>query len=334
VTEEGRKLTLYLRESDRVGEGLVSDQLFDLFQRAGLRVSVLLRGVEGFGRSSLVESERLETLADDLPLVAVAVDEVGRIDQVLPDVRRLMTGGLVTVERARLVTTAEVPAQPDLDLGAKLTVYCGRSERSAGRPAARALIDHVRAHGADAGSVLLGLDGTVHGVRRRARFLSGNADVPVMVVAVGSHGVVCEALPGVMSMLDDPVVTLERVAIADAPAPTAGEPGWRQKLMVHCGAEASSAGRPLHLAALAAVRAHGLAGATSLRGTWGFAAGSPAHGDSARRLRRRTPVLTVAVDRAESIAEAWPHLRSLVAGQGIVTREWVPVVERIGGGPG
>jgi len=330
VTEDVRKLTLYLRESDREPGGrLVADALFDLFQRSALRVSVLVRGVEGFGRSGLVESERLETLAVDLPLVAVAVDRPQRIEHVLGEVRSLMSSGVVTVERARLVTDA-VPEPKGGSTAAKLTVYCGRAERAEGGSAARAVIEHAQIHGASAGSVLLGLDGTVHGVRRRARFASRNADVPLMVIVVGPDQAIAAARPGIVEMLNDPVVTLERVAIGDPPpmpADAAEGSQWWQKLMVHCGADASSGGRPLHLAVLDRLRTEGLAGATSMRGYWGFAAGSRPHGDSARALRRRTPVLTVAVDRAQAVERAWPALQSLVAAGGVLTREWVPVVD-------
>jgi PII-like signaling protein len=235
---------------------------------------------------------------------------------------------VVTVERARLVTDAEPEPEP-AGPAAKLTVYCGRAERTACGSAARAVIEHARMHGATAGSVLLGLDGTVHGVRRRARFASRNADVPLMVIVVGPGGAIAAARAGIVEMLDDPVVTLERVAIGDPPPKPADDSDsqWWQKLMVHCGADASSDGRPLHLAVLDAIRAEGLAGATSLRGNWGFAAGSRPHGDSARALRRRTPVLTVAIDRPQAVERAWPALESLVAAEGVVTREWVPVVD-------
>ena len=327
MSEDGLKLTSYLRESDRCGAGLVADALFDLFERAGLRVSVLVRGVEGFGRSRLAHSERLETLAGDLPLIAVAVDRRERVERVLPEVTRLMRGGIVTVERARLVADRS-SVEPDPGAAAKLTVYCGRGERVAGGSAARAVIDHARQHGAVAGSVLLGLDGTVHGTRRRARFLSHNAGVPLMVIVVGGAPAIASAMPGISALLDDPVVTLERVAVdLHPPARIDGDP-W-QKLMVHCGADAMIGSRPLHLVLLERLREEGLAGATSLRGAWGFAAGSAPHGDSVRSLRRRTPVLTVAIDRLPQVDRAWPALRSLVAGHGVITREWVPAFEVI-----
>ena len=35
-------------------------------------------------------------------------------------------------------------------------------------------------------AVLLGVDGTLHGTRQRAKFFSGNADVPMMVISIGS----------------------------------------------------------------------------------------------------------------------------------------------------
>ena len=44
------------------------------------------------------------TLSEDLPLTAVAVDTRARIEAVLDPTARLLTSGLVTLERARLLT--------------------------------------------------------------------------------------------------------------------------------------------------------------------------------------------------------------------------------------
>jgi PII-like signaling protein len=48
--------------------------------------------------------------------------------------------------------------------------------------------DLLHRRGVAGATVLLGVDGTAHGERKRARFLGGNTDVPMMIIAVGSGG--------------------------------------------------------------------------------------------------------------------------------------------------
>ena len=50
-------------------------------------------------------------------------------------------------------------------------------------------------HGVAGATVLLGVDGTAHGERRRARFFGGNAGVPLMVISVGEEDALAAALP-------------------------------------------------------------------------------------------------------------------------------------------
>ncbi len=327
MIEDAVKLTLYFRDSDRVRGHLAADLLFDLLERSQVRYSVLLRGIEGYGGSRQSHSDRLEALAGDLPLIAVAVDRRDRIEAMLPEARAAMAGGLLTLEAARLIDLeAGAPAIVGGEL--KLTVYCGRSAQVDGRSTARAVVDHARANGAAAATVLLGLDGTVRGGRRRGRFFSRNRDVPVMVEVVGSAAPLSAALPGLCGLLVDPVVTLERVSLASPGEVTDADDQPWQKLTVHSGAQAMVGDRPLHLALLDLVRSQGIAGATSLRGVWGFSASDAPHGDSAFSLRRRTPMVTVALDHGEAIEPVLPAVCALVGSSGVVSRESVLVVER------
>ena len=111
--KDSLKLTVYFGESDRIGHRLVSDELFDAFERAGLQAAVLMRAVEGFGIKHKLRTQRFLTLSEDLPLVAVAVDERAAIEAVLPDVQQLIDGGLITLERAACRTaTSAAPTWP------------------------------------------------------------------------------------------------------------------------------------------------------------------------------------------------------------------------------
>ena len=326
------KLTVYLNESSRSGSELACDRLMALFERARVRTSILLRGIEGFGGHHRLHADRLETAALNPPLVAVAVDAPGRIEALVPQVFNLLPSGLVTTERAWFLGV-EDPARslPAVAHDAvRLTVYCGRGEQAAGTLVHRAITAHLRSAGVDGATAFLGVDGTVHGRRARARFFSRNADVPVMIVAVGGRAQVRRSLTSVHRLAGDPIVTMEGIRVCKrdgrliAPPPTPPDGGGiARKLMVWAAGDTHAGGEALHYALVDRLRRSGASGATSLRGVWGYRGNGPAHGDSARSLRRSSPVVTVAIDRRGGDGD-WRLVDELTATAGLVTSELVP----------
>lgn len=328
MSDDWLKLTAYLGERDRAGGGFLADALTEIYARHELRTSLLLRGVEGFGARHRLHTDRLLSLSEDLPLVSVAVDVRARIEAALADAERLALRGLLTLERVRMLDGAAEAAGPADDSGeeAKLTLYLGRHERAGAIPAYEAVVALLRRHGIAGATVLLGVDGTAHGVRRRAAMLGRNADVPVMVVAVGAVERIRAALPELRAMPLRPLVTLERVRVCkhDGPRPAgadAAPSGAWNKLTVYSGEQGPPAGRPLHHQLVRALRAAGAAGATSLRGIWGYHGDHEPQGDVFWQLRRRVPVVTVVIDSAARIARWFAIADELTAGNGLVTSE-------------
>jgi PII-like signaling protein len=191
------KLTTYFGERDRTERGLLADDLLDLYGRHRVRTSVLLRGIEGFGRNHRLRTDRLLTLSEDLPVVSVAVDTRERIEAMLPEVLAIERRGLLTLERARLLT-GEIPRielPEELHEATKLTVYVGRQERVYRTAAFAAVCELLHRRGLSGATVLLGVDGTRHGERARARFFGRDADVPMMIIAVGPGERIAYVLP-------------------------------------------------------------------------------------------------------------------------------------------
>ncbi len=333
MSAESVKLTVYFGESDRVEGHLLSDALLDLFEAQGLHAAVLLRAVEGFGLAQTLRTDRFLSLSEDLPLVAIAVDERPRIEALLPRVTELVEGGLVTLERVRLLQGERDGVEPHAET--KLTVYLGRDERVGGRVAFHELLERLHALGLAGATVLLGVDGMAHRRRRRARFFARNDDVPVLVVSIGRDKTIARALPVLDELLAEPIVTLERVRVCKRDGALLADPGrpperddaglrvW-QKLTVLAGEQARAAGRPLHVELIRRLREAGGSGATTLRGIRGFSGDHPPHGDRLFRLRREVPVLTTIVDSPERIDE-WFRIVDAVTGEaGLVTSELVP----------
>ena len=71
------------------------------------------------------------------------------------------------------------------------------------------------------------------------------------------------------------------------------------------------------------LRAAGAAGATALRGHWGYHGDHAPHGDLFWHLRRRAPVVTVVVDTPANIARWFEIVDELTQETGLVTSEMV-----------
>jgi PII-like signaling protein len=331
---DGLKLTVYFAERDRAGGAFLADALAGVYERHELRASVLLRGVMGIGARHALQSELSLTLSESLPAVSVAVDRRERIERALPEVMALAEHGLVTLERARVLAAEQLrddvraPAE-DLGEAVKLTAYGGRGS---GRLHAVGALQRAGLAGA---TVLAAVDGTLHGERRRARFLGRDAGVPLMVLAVGAPAALGGVLPALAGMLDDPVVTLERVQIcrthgrpARPPRQVAerdaeGRPIWQQ-LTVHSEGQTRHDGRPLHVQLIRRLRQEGAAGATVLRGELGFFGDQRPSGDRLLSVRRHAPVTTVIIDTPAAVRSLWPMIEELTAEAGLVTCELVP----------
>jgi PII-like signaling protein len=318
------KLTTYLGERDRSGGRFTADVLIDLYERHEIAQSVLLRGIAGFGSRQHLRTARLLTLSEDLPIVSIAVDTRERVEALLPDVRAIEFDGLVTVEGAA-AGTRDVPAE------AKLTVWLGRHRR----PTHVDVVDGLRRRGVAGATVLLGVDGTAGGERRRARLIGANADVPKLVIAVGDGNAIAAAAA---DLPDDAIVTVERVTVlkrdggrlADPPSPPPGSgEQFRRKLTLYAGEQSRHDGRPLYLELIRRLRASNAPGVTAVRGVWGYHGDHAPHGDRMLALARRVPVVVSMVDDADRGARLFDDVFDpLTAAGGLVTSEWVPVAER------
>lgn len=65
--------------------------------------ATVFRGIMGFGASSKLHTDRIEVLSTDLPLVIECVETAERIDAILPELDEMIEGGLITLERARVI---------------------------------------------------------------------------------------------------------------------------------------------------------------------------------------------------------------------------------------
>ena len=103
-------MRIFIGESDRWEHRPLHSALLELFRSRGLAGATVLRGVAGFGADSVVHTANILRLSADLPLVIEIVDSQEHLDGVLPDVERMMRGGLITLEKVRVLKYDRTPA--------------------------------------------------------------------------------------------------------------------------------------------------------------------------------------------------------------------------------
>ncbi len=334
------KLSAYLAERRRTSDGFVSDLLLGLYERRRVASSVVLRGASGFGTGRLFRTDQSLSLSEDPPVVIVAVDTKGAIEELLDPVLAIQQRGLITLERARLLRNdiGAIELSDELHEAVKLTIYVGRKERVYGVPAYFAVCDLMYRRQLAGASVFLGVDGTAHGQRERATFFGRNADVPMMVIAVGSGDRIGRVLPELGGLLRRPMITLERVRVCKRDGellerphalPGTDEHGLPlfQKLMIYTSEASRSGGTPIHRGLIQRLRRRDTCdGATVLRGIWGFHGDHRPHGDKLLSLSRHVPVVTVVIDTPANIAECFDVVDELTQNEGLVTSEMVPAL--------
>ena len=96
-------MRIFIGESDKWNHRPLYSALVELFRSKDLAGATVLRGVAGFGPSSILHTAGIFKLSADLPLVIEVVDSQEHLEAVLPEVDRMMGGGLITMEKVRVL---------------------------------------------------------------------------------------------------------------------------------------------------------------------------------------------------------------------------------------
>jgi PII-like signaling protein len=99
-------LRLILSESRTHDREPLFRRLLEMFRTEGLAGVTVLKGMAGFGQDRSLHAIGVEVAAHGLPVVLEVVDSAERIEQVLPKLEALMVGGIIMLERARVLRYA------------------------------------------------------------------------------------------------------------------------------------------------------------------------------------------------------------------------------------
>jgi uncharacterized protein len=103
IEGEGQLLRIFVGESDRHEGKPLHEAIVLLARERGLAGATVLRGIAGFGAASRIHTTKILRLSEDLPIVIEIADRAERIASILPELDRMVTEGLMTLERVHIV---------------------------------------------------------------------------------------------------------------------------------------------------------------------------------------------------------------------------------------
>lgn len=96
-------MRVHIGESDRWKGKPLYQAIVELLRREKFSGVTVLRGVGGYGSSSVYHTEKILRLSQDLPIVVEVVESNERIEGILPQLDQMIGGGLVTLEKVRVI---------------------------------------------------------------------------------------------------------------------------------------------------------------------------------------------------------------------------------------
>ena len=103
IPEDAVLLRIFIGESDRHRHQPLYESIVLKAREMHMAGATVLRGPMGFGKSSHLHTAKILRLSMDLPIVIEIVDSEEKVNEFLPALDEIMGGGLVTLERAKVI---------------------------------------------------------------------------------------------------------------------------------------------------------------------------------------------------------------------------------------
>ncbi len=103
IPHEAVLLRIFIGESDRWEHKPLYEAIVLKARELHLAGATVLRGPMGFGKSSRLHTAKILRLSMDLPMVIEIVDSEEKIQSFLPELDKMIGGGLLTMEKVKVV---------------------------------------------------------------------------------------------------------------------------------------------------------------------------------------------------------------------------------------
>jgi hypothetical protein len=96
-------MRIHIGESDKWHGRPLYEAIVEMLRKEKFSGVTVLRGVAGYGGSSVYHTDKILRLSQDLPIILEIVEATERIEQILPRLDAMVEGGLITLEKVRVI---------------------------------------------------------------------------------------------------------------------------------------------------------------------------------------------------------------------------------------
>jgi hypothetical protein len=112
LSGEQMLVRVFIGESDRWHHQPLATALLERLRKEGFAGATVFRGISGFGAHSVLHTASILRLSEDLPIVVEIVDTEEHVERLSAILDEMVTEGLVTMEKVRVLKyAARAPAQ-------------------------------------------------------------------------------------------------------------------------------------------------------------------------------------------------------------------------------
>jgi PII-like signaling protein len=112
VPRDAVLLRVFFGENDKFEHLPLHEAIVLKAREMQLAGATVLRGHAGYGHSSQLHTTKILRLAQDLPVIVEIVDAQAKIDAFLPELDRMMSSGLVTLEKVQVLQYGTEMSRP------------------------------------------------------------------------------------------------------------------------------------------------------------------------------------------------------------------------------
>lgn len=103
IESEAVLVRVHIGEADRYQGKPLYKKILEILRENGIAGATVLRGIAGYGKSSVLHTASILDISADLPIVIEVVDTQENIDRILPIIDKLIENGLITMEKVKVI---------------------------------------------------------------------------------------------------------------------------------------------------------------------------------------------------------------------------------------
>jgi PII-like signaling protein len=219
----GKKLTVYVDETDKFHGKPAYEVLLDIFfKRKIIGVSVF-RGIAGYGSDGVLHTAKMLELSSSLPVKIEVVDSEEMINKVLPDVYHVVEKGLVEVSDTNVVKCCknvidkEEKREEHMKLEGKakmLRIIISEDDKWEGEPLYEAIVKRLIMNDIAGATVYKAIAGYgPHKRYHKKKTLAAHGELPILITVMDTEENINKVIPILDELVFEGIVVLSNVDI-------------------------------------------------------------------------------------------------------------------------